>query len=78
MQEHSDWFVSLMGCENTTMSCQEMLPNTAGEEDIQTISQGECSIFLYSVQLELNITDKPTVATRTQKNCSIKQFAFYG
>lgn len=26
MQEHSDWFVSLMGCENTTMSCQEQQP----------------------------------------------------
>lgn len=64
MQEHSDWFVSLMGCENTTMSCQEPLTNTAGE-DTQTISQGEHSTFSFLVQLELNIIDKPTAATRT-------------
>lgn len=68
MQEHSDWFVSLMGCENTTMSCQEPLTNTAGEEDIQTISQGECFTFSFLVQLELSIIDKPTAATRTPMN----------
>lgn len=77
MQEHSDWFVSLMGCENTTMSCQELLTNTAGEEDIQTISQGECSTFSFLAQLELNIIDKPTAATRTPVNCFIEQFGFY-
>lgn len=68
MQEHRDWFVNLMGCENTRMSCQELLTNTAAE-DTQTISQGEGSTFSFLVQLELNIIDKPTVATRTQKNC---------
>lgn len=77
MQEHSDWFVSLMGCENTTMSCQEPLTNTAGE-DTQTISQGEHSTFSFLVQLELNIIDKPTAATRIPMNCSIKRFGFYG
>lgn len=78
MQEHSDWFVSLMGCENTTVSCQEPLTNTAGDEAIQTISQGERSTFSFLVQLELNIIDKPTAATRTSMNCSVKQFVFYG
>lgn len=78
MQEHRDWFVNLMGCENTRMSCQEPLSNPAAEEDTQTISQGEGSTFSFLVQLKLNIIDKPTVANRTQKNCSIKQFGFYG